>query len=91
MSPRDFSDGTTFQTGQPPERIGILKTIDGVTCEEAWANRIEGTVDGEISASVISPDDLIRNKIASGREQDLLDVKVLRAAEKAAKQAPNPK
>ncbi len=30
-------------------------------------------------APVISRDDLIRNKLASGREQDLLDVKKLRA------------
>jgi hypothetical protein len=36
-----------------------------------------------ISASVISREDLIRNKRASGREQDLLDVKAFRAAEKA--------
>ena len=29
---------------------------------------------------VISKDDLIQNKLASGREQDILDVKKLRAA-----------
>jgi len=90
MSPQDFSDGTTFQMGQPPERIDILQSIDGVTFDEAWANRIEGTVD-EIPASIISREDLIRNKLASGREQDLLDVKVIRAAEKATKQTANPK
>ena len=36
--------------------------------------------DGEISANLISREDLIRNKLASSREQDLLDVKVLRKA-----------
>jgi hypothetical protein len=43
-------------------------------------NRIEGLVDGEVRTVVISKDDLIQNKFASGREQDLLDVKKLRAA-----------
>ena len=85
MSEADFVDGTTFQLGVPPDRIDILQRIDGVTFDEAWKNRIEGNLDGEVPASVISRDDLIRNKLAAGREQDLLDVKTLRAAERAAK------
>jgi hypothetical protein len=80
MGPDDFADGTTFQIGLPPDRIDILQRIDGVTFDEAWKNRIEGTIDGEVPAFVISRDDLIRNKLATGREQDLLDVKVLRKA-----------
>jgi len=83
MAPADFLDGTTFQMGQPPNRIDVLQSIDGITFEEAWAHRVQGMIDGEVSAAIISREDLIRNKIASGREQDLLDVKVLRAAEKA--------
>lgn len=83
MSEADFADGTTFQIGQPPDRIDILQRIDGVAFDEAWPNRIEGKIDGEVEAFVISRDDLIRNKLASGREQDLLDVKTLRAAERA--------
>ena len=80
LTPSDFMDGTTFQIGQPPARIDILQQIDGVTFEEAWKNRIEGVIDGQIRAAVISREDLIRNKLASGREQDVLDVKTLRAA-----------
>jgi hypothetical protein len=83
MSPADFFDSTTFQIGQPPDRIDILQRIDGVTFEEAWENRVEGTIDGEVTASVISREDLIRNKLATGREQDLLDAKVLRKAANA--------
>ena len=78
ISPADFADGSIFQIGQPPDRIDILQQIDGVTFDEAWENRIEGSIDDEIPASVISREDLIRNKLASGREQDILDVKVLR-------------
>ena len=40
-------------------------------------------MDGEVPASVISREDLIRNKLAGGHEQDLLDVKALRKAERA--------
>lgn len=76
----DFMDGATFQIGQPPARIDILQQIDGITFDEAWANRIEGLIDGQIQAAVMSRDDLIRNKLATGREQDELDVKKLRAA-----------
>ncbi|HET6219888.1 MAG TPA: nucleotidyltransferase [Acidobacteriaceae bacterium] len=80
LSPADFMDGTVFQIGQPPARVDILQHIDGISFDEAWENRIEGLVDGEIRTSVISKNDLIQNKLASGREQDILDVKKLRAA-----------
>jgi hypothetical protein len=79
LGPQDFVDGSTFQVGQPPARVDILQRIDGVTFDEAWQNRIEGLLDGEVKVNVISKDDLIRNKLASGREQDLLDVKKLRS------------
>jgi hypothetical protein len=73
-------DGSTFQVGQPPARVDILQSIDGLTFDEAWENRIEGLIDGELHVDVISKNDLIRNKLATGREQDVLDVKKLRAA-----------
>jgi predicted nucleotidyltransferase len=80
LSPADFMDGTVFQIGQPPARVDILQHIDGISFDQAWENRIEGLVDGEIRTIVISKDDLIQNKLASGREQDILDVKMLRVA-----------
>jgi hypothetical protein len=80
LSAADFMDGSVFQIGQPPARVDILQHIDGITFDQAWENRIEGLVDGEVRTVVISKDDLIQNKLASGREQDILDVKKLRAA-----------
>jgi hypothetical protein len=80
LTPADFMDGTTFQIGQPPARIDLLQQIDGVSFDEAWENRIEGLIDDKIQAAVISKSDLIRNKLASGREQDILDAKKLRSA-----------
>jgi hypothetical protein len=79
LTPRDFMDGSTFQIGQPPARIDLLQRIDGLTFDEAWQNRIAGLIDGELEINVISKNDLIRNKLASGREQDVLDVRKLRA------------
>ena len=81
LTPADFRDGTVFQMGQPPERVDILQQIDGISFDEAWQNRIVGRIDGEVPTAVISREDLIRNKLAAGREQDLLDVKRLRAVE----------
>ena len=81
LAPSDFRDGTTFQIGQPPTRIDILQQIDGIVFDEAWKNRIEGILDGQIRAAVISRGDLIKNKLATGREQDLLDAKKLRAGQ----------
>jgi len=78
LSPEDFRDGTCFQMGQPPERVDILQRIDGISFDEAWEHRIEGQIDSEVTTCVISKEDLIRNKLASGRDQDLLDVKMLR-------------
>ncbi len=80
VSPADFADGSAFQIGQPPDRIDILQQIDGITFDEAWVNRLDGAIDGDTPVHIIAREDLIRNKLASGRQQDLLDVEVLRAA-----------
>ena len=85
MTPDDFMDGTVFQMGQPPDRIDILQQVSGLDFDSAWEHRLEGFIDENTPAMVISRDDLIRNKLASGRDQDLLDVKRLRTAEQASR------
>ena len=80
FTPLDFRDDSGFQIGQPPARIDILQNISGIDFDEAWENRIEGLIDGEVLAPVISKKDLIRNKLKAGRGQDLLDVKALLSA-----------
>ncbi len=38
--PEDFTDrGSVIQLGRPPNRIGILPSIDGVEFGEAWAEK----------------------------------------------------
>ncbi len=80
LAPADFRDGSCFQIGSPPGRIDILQRIDGMSFDDAWKNRVEAQIEEGIRVAVISREDLIRNKLASGREQDLLDVKKLRAS-----------
>jgi predicted nucleotidyltransferase len=62
--------------GQPPLRIDFLRTIDGVTTETLFANAVTTTLD-HVPVRVISLPDLISNKRAAARPQDLLDAAYL--------------
>ncbi len=65
-----------LQIGVPPNRVDVVTSIDGVGFESAWPNRVETEYGGE-RIWVVGRADLIANKRASGRPQDLLDVAVL--------------
>lgn len=81
ISESDFtSEGVVFQIGNSPRRIDILTRISGVDFENAYAKRNVVNVDG-LEVPVISMSDLIANKRASGRTQDLADVEKLEALE----------
>jgi len=69
--------GIIFQIGVPPNRIDIITGIDGVTFDEAWGHRVHSAY-GDQTVMVIGVEDLIRNKSATGRPQDALDVDTLR-------------
>lgn len=74
----DFMEpGTVVQLGYPPVRIDILTSPDGVEFDACWERRIEVQI-GRATVGVVSRRDLIDNKLASGRAQDLADVEVLR-------------
>lgn len=77
----DFAaSGKFFRMGRPPLGVDILLDIDGIAFEQAWQNRVEATVDPRtgLKAFFISRGDLIANKVASGRPQDLADAAALR-------------
>ena len=85
LRPQDFAErGKFFRMGRAPLAVDILPEIDGINFEEAWPNRLEALVDpaSGMKAFFISSDHLIRNKLASGRPQDLADVAALRDATK---------
>lgn len=71
------SPGTGFKMGLPPRRIDILTQIEGITFAEAWPNRIEAEFGDGVRCPVIGLADIITNKRAAGRPQDLADVAVL--------------
>jgi hypothetical protein len=73
-----------FQIGSSPGRIDILTRISGVDFERAYANRQTIAVKG-MAVPVISLDDLIVNKRATGRAQDLADVEKLLSVSSANK------
>lgn len=67
-----------FQIGVAPQRIDVMTSISGVEFEDAWPHRLIVDLDG-IRAGVIGRDQLLINKLASGRPKDTLDVEILRS------------
>jgi predicted nucleotidyltransferase len=84
LTPADFRDSPTsvFQLGSSPARADFLQSIDGVEFDDAWKDRVAFSLDG-VEVHLISESDLIRNKLKSGRLQDLADVEAIRAAARA--------
>ena len=67
---------TVLQIGRPPCRIDLLTDLTGVDFEEAWRNRTNLPFEG-ISIPFLGREDLLRNKRATGRAQDLADLEAL--------------
>ena len=81
LSVADFKEpGLVFHIGVPPVRIDVLTSIDGITFPQAWPNPVATTF-GDQPCNVLSKDDLILNKKASGRLQDLADVERLESGD----------
>ena len=67
-------DGYITQIGYPPLRIDILNHIDGLEFKEAKKEMQIIDADG-LSVRYIGLNDFVKNKLASGRPQDLNDIK----------------
>lgn len=65
-----------IRMGVPPMRLEIITSIDGVLFKPCYKNRVIADL-GEIKVNFISKDDLLINKRASGRPQDLVDFEKL--------------
>ncbi len=65
-----------IQLGYPPLRIDIIMSIDGVNFEESYSKRVEKVIDG-MPINFIGFEELIKNKRASGRDKDIIDLKNL--------------
>ena len=74
LRPEDLATrGIVFQIGVVPNRIDLLTEIEGVDFEQAWAGRLEVEIDGR-RFPVLGRTELLINKRASGRPQDMADV-----------------
>jgi predicted nucleotidyltransferase len=67
---------SVFRMGIQPNILEVITRIDGVAFVDCYARRRMMDVDG-VDVQVISVHDLMRNKSASGRDQDRADVKKL--------------
>ncbi|MCD6440944.1 MAG: nucleotidyltransferase [Candidatus Marinimicrobia bacterium] len=73
VSTEDFSTpGMIFQIGVTPRRIVIINSIDGVSFEDAYSDRIIVEIES-LPVPVISKENIIKNKEATGRPRDKLD------------------
>lgn len=64
------------EIGREPRKIQVLTGIDGVSFNECFERKIEVEI-GRINMKFISKEDLMRNKAASGRPKDRIDLEEL--------------
>ena len=74
ISEEDFDHpGATYQMGVDPCRIDVLTDLTGLTFAEAWPGRVRHQF-GDVPVDFIGRESFIRNKRATGRRKDLVDV-----------------
>jgi predicted nucleotidyltransferase len=71
-----MTDDDILYLGVPPVRIDILRRADGISTEAALGRAQPVKVDG-LDVPVLALEDLLANKRAAGRKQDLADVELL--------------
>lgn len=65
------------EIGREPRKIQVLTGIDGVSFRECFERKVEVEI-STIQMKFINKDDLIRNKVASGRPKDRIDLEELK-------------
>jgi hypothetical protein len=77
LKPSDLTKPeTVVQLGDPPVRIDIISSIDGVTWDQAKQGQSLGDFGG-MKAPYLGRREFIANKRATGRKKDLADIEVL--------------
>ncbi|MCX2738903.1 nucleotidyltransferase domain-containing protein [Pontibacter anaerobius] len=70
------TEDVVVQLGYPPNRIDLSTGLSGVDFETCWQNKAAMPF-GDVVANFISLKDLKKNKQATARQQDLLDLENL--------------
>ncbi len=82
LTSQDFqSPDQVIQLGYPPNRIDLITTPDGVDFQTCYNSRTEVLL-SDIIVNFIDLDNLKKNKLASGRFQDLADLENLQNQQK---------
>ena len=77
VTANDFArSGVVYQIGVPPNRIDVLTSVEALDFGACWDRRVRSTY-GQVPVAFLAKSDLIVNKRAVGRAQDLEDVKAL--------------
>ena len=77
LTPEDFqTPDQIVQLGYPPSRIDLITTPDVIDFQTCYNSKIEIKLN-EIPVNFIDLDNLKKNKLASGRLQDLADLENL--------------
>lgn len=77
--------GIIIQFGRIPNRVDLVTSIDAVTFENAWQNRLEEEItidDEEYPVYFIGLDQLIKNKGSVKRPKDIDDLEFLEKLKK---------
>jgi predicted nucleotidyltransferase len=77
-----FQDRQMMVLGHEPHAVDLLNFLDGLDFDSAWKSKVEGSVFG-VKAWIISKEDFIKTKLATGRKKDLLDLELLREIEQS--------
>lgn len=77
LSPEMFTlENRMTQMGREPNRVDILASIKGVDFNECYSRSLRVMIDGS-PTPIIAKADLVLNKIATARPQDLADAERL--------------
>jgi hypothetical protein len=76
LTEQDIISGNIIQIGYPPVRIDLLTILDGLTADEIWASRQQGSF-GKLPVFYLGRAAFIKNKRATGRLKDLADLEAI--------------
>ena len=78
LSKEDLLDlDNVIQIGYEPNRIDVIIDLEGLDFESCYGRRIDSTMD-DINVPFIGLEDLIKNKLTTGRMQDKVDANKLK-------------
>jgi len=74
---KNLAETDVVYLGVPPVRVDILRNADGIIDVDATLGRAVRASLGDLKIPILALDDLIVNKRAAGRPQDLADAALL--------------